>query len=185
MEGKIVYRQYAIKHFFISEEKLDFITKKMQKRHPLENWLYKYKSPYNKITYHLRAEYYCWLEEVYFNRSGFYLDREIQFYKKQIIRLETELNITHYEKEYPSCTIKELCFLFGNNRNVILKAVERMTRKNSTNYKIYNDNQLAISSEGVKWLSENYFRKDYLKELEEYKLQLQKMKGRILDERGT
>lgn len=31
---------------------------------------------------------------------------------------------------------------------------------------------MVIKSEGVNWLYENYFRRDYLKELEEYKWKL-------------
>ena len=36
---------------------------------------------------------------------------------------------------------------------------------------------IFIKAEGVKWLYENYFRRDYLKELEEYKWMLQIQKN--------
>ena len=39
-----------------------------------------------------------------------------------------------------------------------------------------------ISKEGVKWLTENYFRKVYLKELELYKLSLQKVKKKMYEQ---
>ena len=32
---------------------------------------------------------------------------------------------------------------------------------------------IFVKAEGVKWLHENYFRRDYLKELEEYKWDLE------------
>lgn len=32
---------------------------------------------------------------------------------------------------------------------------------------------ILVKAEGVRWLHENYFRRDYLKELEEYKLMLE------------
>ena len=38
-----------------------------------------------------------------------------------------------------------------------------------------------ISKQGVKWLTENYFRKAYLKELELYKLSLQKEKKKLYE----
>lgn len=42
---------------------------------------------------------------------------------------------------------------------------------------------IFVKAEKVKWLHENYFRRDYLKELEEYKrmLQIQKNKLNIND----
>ena len=171
-----------IYHFSISKEKLNMINRKMKKRHPNENWLVPRKDPHGDIVYYLRLEYYCWLEEVYFNHSGFYLDREIAFFKKQIARLEIELNVNPIEKEYSRCTIKELCFLFGKNKSAILKAIQRMQERNNDNYKTFSNHQLVISQTGVKWLDENYFRKDYLYKLEEYKLKLQIIKRRIYDE---
>lgn len=185
METKIINKYDVISHFNINEEKLEYIIHKMEKRHPLEDWLYYIKGPDGNVSYYLMKEFYCWLEEVYFNRNGFYLDKEINFFKNQILRLENELNIIHYQKEYSSCTINELCFLFGKNKNAILKGVQRMSERNSDNYKTYIDNQLVISSYGVKWLSENYFRKIYLKELEDYKLKLQQIKKEKKDEQRS
>ena len=34
------------------------------------------------------------------------------------------------------------------------------------------DEIICVKEEGVKWLYEHYFKRDYLKELEEYKLEL-------------
>lgn len=162
--------------FHISKDKLNYINRRMRKRHPHEDWLVPRIDPRGDIVYYLRLEYYYWLEEVYFNRNGFHLDREITFFKKQIERLETELNIIPIEKEYPSCTVEELCFLFGKSRISILKGIQRMQERNIHNFKDFSNHHLVITNDGVKWLAENYFRKDYLYDLQEYKLQLQKMK---------
>ena len=35
-----------------------------------------------------------------------------------------------------------------------------------------NDEVIYVKEDGVKWLYENYFKRDYLKELEEYKWEL-------------
>ena len=51
-----------------------------------------------------------------------------------------------------------------------------MQERNIHKFKEFSNHQLIIKNNGVKWLAENYFRKDYLYELEEYKLQLQKIK---------
>lgn len=42
--------------------------------------------------------------------------------------------------------------------------------------KYIKDGKVYVKAEGVKWLNEKYFRKSYLKELENYKLALQRAK---------
>lgn len=49
-----------------------------------------------------------------------------------------------------------------------------MQERNIYNFKNFSNHHLVITNDGVKWLAENYFRKNYLYELEEYKLHLQK-----------
>lgn len=57
---------------------------------------------------------------------------------------------------------------------LVLQLIE--WKKNNQSFKYLKDGKVIISKEGVKWLSENYFRKDYLKKLEFYKLELQNVK---------
>lgn len=40
-----------------------------------------------------------------------------------------------------------------------------------------NDEVIYVKEDGVKWLYENYFKRDYLKELEEYKWKLKVKKN--------
>lgn len=44
----------------------------------------------------------------------------------------------------------------------------------------FEDNEVIyVKEEGIKWLYENYFRKDYLKELEKYKWKLEIRKNNV------
>ena len=44
----------------------------------------------------------------------------------------------------------------------------------------FEDNEVIyVKEEGIKWLYENYFRKDYLKELEKYKWNLEIRKNNV------
>ena len=114
--------------------------------------------------------------EVYFNSSKFYLDADIEFFQKQILRLENELKIPSYKFEYYDMSLYDLREYFNRTKAAIGMAVQRMERRNTISYKYIKDGKVMISKEGVKWLTENYFRKAYLKELELYKLKLQKEK---------
>lgn len=51
-----------------------------------------------------------------------------------------------------------------------------MEKRTNQSFKYSKDGKVIISKDGVKWLSENYFRKYYLKKLEFYKLELQNVK---------
>lgn len=42
-----------------------------------------------------------------------------------------------------------------------------------------DDGVICVKEEGVRWLYENYFRRDYLKELEEYKWELEIRKNNV------
>ena len=42
-----------------------------------------------------------------------------------------------------------------------------------------NDGVICVKEEGVRWLYKNYFKQDYLKELEEYKWKLETRKSNM------
>ncbi len=73
----------------------------MIKRHPFERWIIKRLAQNGQYVVYVRLEYVQWLSEVYFS-DKYYLDADIEFFKKQIKRPEKELNISHYEFEYES-----------------------------------------------------------------------------------
>ena len=52
-----------------------------------------------------------------------------------------------------------------------------MQKEFSCLIKFESAGMIFVKAEGVKWLHENYFRRDYLKEIEEYKWLLQNQKN--------
>lgn len=112
MEFKLQEKWRVEQELSLSSSQMDKAIHKMIKRHPLESWVQvKYSLNGEKIIY-LRLEFVNWLKEVYLKRKPYYLDLEIKFFKKQISRLEKELNISPREIEYKDLTIKELCSFF-------------------------------------------------------------------------
>lgn len=150
----------------VSKKQMDKAIKVMEKYHYFENWIRHRLGPTNLIVL-FNLEFIDWLKEVYFNKNGFFLDREIHFLNARIKDLENELGISHYEKVYPSLNVKGLQEYFSKSNSSILKAIERMNKK--LDCKCYKDGNLYITPTGVKWLDQNYYRKSYLKELLEYK----------------
>ena len=135
-----------------------------------------------KEKVYIKQECVEWLKEVYFNKEEHYLTLEIEFYKKRIFALEQELGIIPQPKKYQNTLLRFLDLEFNKSRNVIQVAVHRMQKEFPYPIKFESAGMIFVKAEGVKWLHENYFRRDYLKELEEYKwmLQNQKNKGNIV-----
>ncbi len=52
-----------------------------------------------------------------------------------------------------------------------------MQKEFSYTIKFESAGMIFVKAEGVKWLHENYFRRDCLKEIEEYKWMLQNQKN--------
>lgn len=72
----------------------------------------------------------------------------------------------------------ELREYFGKSKSAIAVAVNRM-EKNDKSYKYIKDDRVIVSKEVVKWLNEKYFRKKYLKDIDFYKIELQKRKRKM------
>lgn len=182
MEFKSQEKWRVQQKFNLNDEQFENVIKKMKRRHPLESWVHKRIASNGERVVYIKLEFVEWLSEVYFNESKFYLDADIEFFQKQILRLENELNIPHYEFEYEDISLFDLREYFEKTKNTIGVAVNRMERRNNASYKYIKDGKVMISKEGVKWLTENYFRKSYLKELELYKLNLQKKKRKLYEQ---
>ena len=165
-----------MKNFSLTDAQLDRLVSKIKRRYPKENWIVPRTLACGRKSYYIRLECVAWLEEVHFNNQGFRLDREIEFLKKQIVRLESELDLSPRIEVYNFCKTGELQKLFRKRKATIFKAIERMIERTTNNYRIYQDNHVVITSEGVKWLNEKYFRKDYLLMLGNYKRELQELK---------
>lgn len=179
MEFKSLEKWRVQNKFSISEKDLDVIIKRMIKRHPLEEWVYSYLAPNGQYNSYLKLEFVEWLEEVHFNKDDYYLDAEIKFFKKQISRLEKELSIPPKETIYNEMTIRELSNYFNKTINCLYMAIGRMRKTTNIPIAYDEDGKIIVPKEGVKWLHENYFRKDFLKSLELYKLKLQQQKREL------
>lgn len=176
MEFKSMEKWRVQQKFHLTDEQFENVIKKLKRRHPLESWIHKRIASNGERVEYIKLECVEWLSEVYFNSSKFYLDADIEFFQKQILRLENELEIPSYKFEYYDMSLYDLREYFNRTKAAIGMAVQRMERRNTISYKYIKDGKVMISKEGVKWLTENYFRKAYLKELELYKLNLQKEK---------
>lgn len=181
MEFKSLEKWRVQQMFNLSEEQFENVIKKMKRRHPLEVWIYERIASNGEKVVYIKLECVEWLRDVYFNSDIFYLDAEIDFFKKQILRLEKELDIPHSEMEYKDTSLFDLREYFNKSKNTIGVAINRMEKRNFISYKYTKDGKAMISKEGVRWLTENYFRKAYLKNLELYKLNLQKEKRKLYE----
>ena len=95
------------------------------------------------------------------------------------MRLEDELKIPHKEFDYQDMTVRELCNYFNKSLPSIYKSIKKLRQSISVPKKYLDDGRLIVPSAGVKWLSECYFRKAYLKDLEFYKIELQNHKRKL------
>lgn len=176
MEFKSMEKWHVLQKFNMSEKQYKRLVKRLERRYPNERWIDEDFAQNGERVVYLKLELVEWIEEVYFNSNLFYLDAEINFFRKRILRLEDELNFLHNEFEYKDISLYDLRSHFNRSKNAIGIAVNRMEKRNDKSFKYIKDGKAIISKEDVKWLSENYFRKDYLKKLEFYKLELQNVK---------
>lgn len=176
MEFKSMEKWRVLRKFNLNEKQFKRIEKKMIKRHPLEFWIDERIAHNGQIVIYIKLEFIEWLKEVYFNKEKYYLDAEIEFFEKQVYRLENEFNIEHYEFKYEDMSLIDLRVYFNKSKNAIGVAVNRMEKRTNKSYKYTVNGIVMVSKEGVKWLTEKYFRKQYLKDLEIYKLLLQNVK---------
>lgn len=123
-----MYRNDVERKLGVSEERLNHAIKVMEKYHYFENRIWYRLGPTDLIVL-FNLECVNWLNEVYFNKNGFFLDREIHFLNAKIKDLENELGISHHEKNYPYLNVKELQEYFDKSNSSILKAIERMNKK--------------------------------------------------------
>lgn len=177
MEFKSQEKWRVQKNFGLSDKELKTIIKNVGRRHPLERWVInRIANNGEKVTY-FKMEFVDWLENVYLkDGNNFYLDLEIDFFKKHISRLEKELNISPREVQYKDMSLNEMKGYFGISDNAAKLAFKRMNKKTNNKYRYIKDGKAMITNEGIRWITENYFRRAYLKDLEMYKLELQKYK---------
>lgn len=152
------------------DKKFKKLIYRIKRRHPNQDW-FKIRHAQNGED-HLMIAVECkmWMDEVYFNKSKYYLDLEIDFFEKRIEFLETELGISHSKRIYTDMTIPDIMFKFQKTRDSVDVAVHKMIKVlgSEAKYKI-NNRMVVIRNYGVRWIYEKYYRKEYLDELERYK----------------
>lgn len=176
MSNELIDRKQVQEMFSLTTKQFGRIMRNIERRHPLESWIKRIKEN-NKEKLYIKQECVEWLKEVYFNKEEHCLTLEIEFYKKRIFALEQELGIITQPKKYRNTLLRFLDIEFNKSRNVIQVAVHRMQKEFHYPIKYEVSGMIFVKAEGVKWLHENYFRRDYLKELEEYKWMLQNQKN--------
>lgn len=100
MEFKSMEKWRVLQKFNMTEKQYKRLKRRINERHVNEDWIKEYIAPNGERVTYLKLELVEWLKDVYFNREKFYLDAEIDFFKRQILRLEEELNFPHNEFEY-------------------------------------------------------------------------------------
>lgn len=108
----------------------------MIKRHPLEFWIDERLLPNGCTLVYIKLEFIEWLKEVYFNKEKYYLDVEIEFFEKQVLRLENEFNIEHYEFKYAAMSLIDLRAYFNKSKNAISVAVNRVEKRTNNHINI-------------------------------------------------
>ena len=176
MSNELIDRKQVQEMFSLTTKQFGRIIRNIERRHSLESWIKRIKEN-NKEKIYIKQECVEWLKEVYFNKEEHYLTLEIEFYKKRIFALEQELGINPQPKKYRNTLLRFLDLEFNKSRNVIQVAVHRMQKEFPYPIKFESAGMIFVKAEGVKWLHENYFRRDYLKELEEDKWMLQNQKN--------
>lgn len=173
---ELIDRKQVQEMFSLTTKQFGRIMRNIERRHPLDSWIKRIKEN-NKERVYIKQECVDWLKEVYFNKEEHYLISEIRFYKKKIFDLENELGIDHKRNKYESFSLRFLPYLFGKSVSSIHVALYRMKQVFPYPITFENDGVICVKEEGVKWLYENYFKRDYLKELEEYKWEIELRKN--------
>lgn len=99
--------------------------------------------------------------------------------KEKIFDLENELGIDHKRNKYVSASLRFLLYKFGKSISAIHVALHRMRKIFPYPITFEDEGVICVKKEGVKWLYENYFKMDYLKELEKYKWELENRRNSL------
>lgn len=140
----------------------------MRKKHKEQKW-------YSKGN--IKDEGILWLIEVSYNYDSHRkIDAELEFFKKRIYYYQDILNQEHHLLDYKDMNILELESYFNRSNSSIKKTIQKLMLEHSS-YKYYDDGKTYIKSEGVKFIEENYYKREYLKRLENLHLDLKKQLG--------
>lgn len=170
--------EYVIQHFEITASQMSKVRLAMRKRHPESNWIAYRKNKIAKVNVRTIAlEGIVWMADVYFReKDENYLDAEIRFEKRNIARLEKELNKTEHDEIYDDQSLSALAKTLSKSYNGVKKKITERQHNDNSIYLYKNENGMTmVKSPIVKWCIEN--DKNYQrKKLHKYKLELQNEK---------
>ena len=160
---------YVLNELSMTERQLDRAIKKASERHPLENkWIVVRNASNGQTTLYLCNEFLKWLKEVYLS-DGYYLDLEIRFYESLILELQQSSQVKIESLKYQDMCVDDMMQYFKKDKESIRIAIYKLEKNYNSNLKFYKDDILFIKAEGIKWINEKYYRKPYLKYLENQK----------------
>ena len=179
MNQEWIEREVVQEMFSLATKQFGRVMRNIKRRHEHDYYSWINRDKDKKTKMYIKQECVDWLKEVYFNKEEHYLNSEIRFYKKKIFDLENELGIEHKRNKYESFSLRFLPYLFCKSGSAIHVALHRMRKVFPYPITFEDDGIICVKEEGVKWLYENYFKRDYLKELEEYKWHLEMQKNNL------
>ena len=165
--------------FLLTTKQFGRVLRNIKRRHRYDYFLWIERDKDNKSKMYINKECVEWLKKVYFNKEVHYLISEIEFYKEKIFDLENELGIDHKRNKYFSTSLRFLPYKFDKSVSDIHVALHRMRKVFPYPITFEEDDVIYVKEEGIKCLYEKYFKRDYLKELEEYKMKLETRKNNL------
>ena len=166
----------------ITELDLRKAIKVMVKKHPLCRWR---SQKILSRKYFVLVEGYYWLIHVYFQKEKSLIDADVEFFEYRIKQYEELLKVERNENWWnKEMNIKELCHYFDRQDISVRKAIKKMCDSGLGDYKLFVDNKVVISKEGIEWICKNVFKHKYLELLEKYKMELTELyieKGYVYD----
>lgn len=179
MNQEWIEREVVQEMFLLTTKQFGGVLRNIKRRHKYDYYLWINGDKDNKSKMYINKECVEWLRKVYFNKEVHYLTSEIEFYKEKIFDLENELGIDHKRNKYVSTSLRFLPYKFDKSVSTIHVALHRMRKFFPYPITFEENDVICVKEEGVKWLYENYFKRDYLKELEEYKWYLEMQKNNL------
>lgn len=164
MNDEWIDRKDVQEMFSLTTKQFGRILRNIKRRHEHDYNLWIKKDEDKKPKMYINQECVDWLKEVYFNKEEHYLTSEIRFYKNKIFDLENELGINRKRNKYQSFSLRFLPYFFGKSVSAIHVALYRMRNVFPYSITFENDGVICVKEEGVRWLYENYFKINYLKE---------------------
>ena len=165
--------------FLLTTKQFGRVLENIKRRHKYDYLLWIKRDKTNKSKMYINKEGVEWLKKVYFNKEVHYLTSEIEFYKEKIFDLENELGLNHKRNKYVSTSLRFLPYKFDKSISAIHVALYRMRKVFPYPITFEDEGVIYVTEAGVKWLYENYFKRDYLRELEKYKWELENRRNSL------